>query len=76
MPFRVLMGGHPDWSPDGSLIAFNTYDTGNIHGITEPSNVYTIEPDGSNLAQPSTASVNGTMHLGQPFWSVDGRGSG
>lgn len=67
-----LFGGHPDWSPDGSLIAFNTYDTGNIHGITAPSNVYTIEPDGSHLTQLSTASVDGTMRLGQPFWSIDG----
>lgn len=52
--------------------AFNTYDTGNIHSITEPSNIYTIEPDGSHLTQLSTASVGGTMRLGQPFWSPDG----
>lgn len=69
----LLMAGHPDWGPDGSLIAFNTYDTGNIHGITEPSNVYTMEPDGSHLTQLSTTSVDGTLRLGQPFWSPDGR---
>lgn len=68
----TLFGGHPDWSPDRSLIAFNTYDTGNIHGIEEPSNVYTIAPDGTDLRQLSTASVDGTMRLGQPFWSSDG----
>lgn len=65
-------GAHPDWSPDGSLIAFNTYDTGNIHGLEEPSNVYTIAPDGTGLRQLSTASTDGTMRLGQPFWSTDG----
>jgi Tol biopolymer transport system component len=69
-----LMGGHPDWSPDGSLIAFNTYDTGNVHEITQASNVYTVDPDGTGLTQLSTASVNGTMRLGQPFWSMDGSG--
>ncbi len=68
----ALFGGHPDWSPDGSLIAFNTYDTGNIHGIEEPSNVYTIAPDGSDLRQLSTASTDGRMRIGQPFWSSDG----
>lgn len=56
----TLFASHPDWSPDGSVIAFNTYDTGNMHGIEEPSNVYTIAPDGSGLRQVSTASVDGT----------------
>lgn len=67
-----LFASHPDWSPDGTKIAFNTYDTGNMHGISEPSNVYTIAPDGSDLRQLSTASTDGTMRLGQPFWSADG----
>lgn len=68
----TLFASHPDWSPDGSLIAFNTYDTGNMHGIEQPSNVYTIAPDGTGLRQVSTASVDGKMRLGQPFWSSDG----
>ena len=67
-----LFGGHPDWSPDGKLIAFSTYDTGNMHGITQASNVYTIKPDGTGLRQVTTASTDGTMRLGQPFWSADG----
>ena len=68
----TLFAAHPDWSPDGSLIAFNTYDTGNMHGIEQPSNVYTIAPDGSGLRQVSKASIDGKMRLGQPFWSSDG----
>lgn len=68
----ALFAAHPDWSPDGSLIAFNSYDTGNMHGIDQPSNVYTIAPDGTGLRQVSTASVDGKMRLGQPFWSSDG----
>jgi Tol biopolymer transport system component len=67
-----LFASHPDWSPDGRLIAFNTYDTGNIHGIGQPSNVYTIAPDGSAMRQLSSASTDGKMRLGQPFWSPDG----
>jgi hypothetical protein len=68
----TLFAAHPDWSPDGSLIAFITYDTGNMHGIEEPSNGDTIAPDGSGRRQVSTASLDGTMRLGQPFWSSDG----
>lgn len=68
----ALFAGHPDWSPDGTRIAFNDYDTGNIHGIEEASNVYTIAPDGSDLRQLSTASTDGKMRIGQPFWSSDG----
>ncbi len=68
----TLFAAHPDWSPDGSLITFNTYDTGNMHGITQASNVYTIAPDGTDLRQLSTESVDGRMRIGQPFWSADG----
>lgn len=68
----ALFAGHPDWSPDGTRIAFNDYDTGNIHGIDEPSNVFTIAPDGTDLRQLSTASTDGKMRIGQPFWSSDG----
>jgi hypothetical protein len=62
----------PDWSPNGSLIAFNTYDLGNMHGIEEPSNVYTIVPDGTSMRQVTTASTNGRMRIGQPRWWADG----
>jgi Tol biopolymer transport system component len=68
----AMFGAHPDFSPDGSLIAFSTYDTGSTHGIEEPSNVYLVAPDGSGLRQLSTASMDGKMRLGQPFWSSDG----
>jgi len=68
----LLFAAHPDWSPDGSLIVFNTYDTGNMHAIEQPSNVYTIAPDGTGLRQVSTVSIDGKLRLGQPFWSSDG----
>ena len=68
----AMFAAHPDWSPDGSLLVFNTYDTGNIHGISEPSNLYTVKPDGSGMRQLTTVSIDGTMRLGMPFWSMDG----
>lgn len=69
-PFQVtpwsLDGNDPDWSPDGTLIAFNA--------SAEPSatqNIYTIHPDGTGLAQLTTYNRIGqaTFH---PSWSPDG----
>ena len=61
-----LDANDPDWSPDGSLIAFNA--------SAEPSpmqNIYTIHPDGSALRQLTTYDEVGqaTFH---PSWSPDG----
>ena len=61
-----LDGNDPDWSPDGTLIAFNA--------SAEPSptqNIYTIHPDGTGLAQLTKYSASGqaTFH---PSWSPDG----
>jgi TolB protein len=59
-------GNDPDWSPDGSLIAFNA--------SAEPSptqNIWTISPDGTGLTQLTTYDEQGqaTYH---PSWSPDG----
>ena len=62
----------PDWSPDGSVLAFNTYDLGNMHGISQPSNVYLMAPDGTGQRQLTTASTDGHMRIGLPRWSSDG----
>ena len=56
----------PDWSPDGTEIAFNA--------SAEPSptqNIYTIHPDGTGLTQLTKYDEQGqaTFH---PSWSPDG----
>jgi Tol biopolymer transport system component len=45
-------GFHPDWSPTGKLIAFDTYDL-LAFGDSAPgaSNLFTMRPDGSHLRQ-------------------------
>jgi hypothetical protein len=43
-----------------------------MHSIAQASNIYTIKPDGTGLRQVLTASTDGYMRLGQPFWSADG----
>ncbi|MFY0576564.1 TolB family protein [Cystobacter fuscus] len=53
---------HPVWSPDGSRIAFQNYDTeGNYH-------IWTIAPDGSN----ATRVTSGPFDDREPSWSADG----
>ncbi len=49
------------WSPDGSLIAFNTRRDGN-------SEVYVMDADGSN----QTRLTNNPAHDAGPVWSPDG----
>ena len=61
-----LDANDPDWSPDGTLIAFNA--------SAEPSptqNIYTIQPDGTALTKLTNYNEDGqaTFH---PSWSPDG----
>lgn len=66
----ALDGNDPDWSPDGTLIAFNA--------TAEPSpsqNIYTIRPDGTGLRQLTSglpASDDGGQATFHPSWSPDG----
>jgi Tol biopolymer transport system component len=60
---RVLApGDYPDWSPDGSRIAFEAAD----------SSIHTIAPDGSDERDLSPSSSAGTLER-WPAWSPDGR---
>lgn len=54
-------GGPPVWSPDGSLIAFDT-----LGGI------YVMEPDGSNLHRVTAYEGAFACYDLQPSWSPDG----
>lgn len=67
-----LWAAHPDWGPDGT-IAFTTYDLGAFQEGTEPANLYTIAPDGSDLRQLTTFSDHDTR-AAQPRWTPDGTG--
>lgn len=52
----------PDWSPDGSRIAFQSYRTGNFH-------IWSVPAGGGELYQ----HTNGTCDDREPRWSPDGR---
>ncbi len=82
----AMFADYPDWSPDGSKVVFSTFDLGArdngcTDGVTHPSDLYTIRPDGTNLTQlthnPSgTALVRNGTATGplstQPSWTSDG----
>ena len=64
---------YPDWSPDGSLIVFNTFDLGAFQDITVQVNLFTIKPDGSDIQRLTDYGENDTRAT-QPRWAPDGSG--
>jgi Tol biopolymer transport system component len=67
-----LGANEPDWSPDGSRIAFNVPGTTFRGG---EQNIYTIRPDGADLRQVTAhleMAANGQQATFDPCWSPDG----
>jgi Tol biopolymer transport system component len=62
---------YPDWNPTTDLIVFTTYDLGEFQATDEPSNLYTIRPDGTALS-PLTSYGRGGQRATQPTWTPDG----
>jgi Tol biopolymer transport system component len=67
-----LFAGSPNWHPTKNLIAFGSNDPFNYPTKDAPSNIYTVNADGSALKQLTTLSVNKRLKLGFPSWSSDG----
>jgi Tol biopolymer transport system component len=59
---------HPDWSPDGARIAFDT-------AIDDGSEVWVVDADGTNaeaVVQQSTDCAISCGEVAEPAWSPDG----
>jgi TolB protein len=68
-----LDANEPDWSRDGSLIAFSSPSASLQPGREQ--NIFTIHPDGTGLKQLTThlpASPEGAQGTFDPSWSPDG----
>jgi Tol biopolymer transport system component len=61
----------PAWSPDDSLLLYNTYDFGNMGGATV-SDLYSMRPDGSDVQSFLTAAAAGVARIGHPEWDPSG----
>jgi Tol biopolymer transport system component len=59
----AFIDGSADWSPDGSMIAFQRY----VKHVTSPSQVFVMNADGSVITQKT---LGGGM---DPAWSPDGK---
>jgi hypothetical protein len=56
----------PDWSPDGSVIAFSAFDREGSQ--SKGSDIYTIRPDGTHLRRLTKLGI-----ATDPSWSPDGK---
>jgi Tol biopolymer transport system component len=66
-------GAHPDWSPDGKRLVFGSYGIESFEtGGPGASNLYTVNPDGSDLTQVTRFAV-GDSRAGHPSWTPDGK---
>lgn len=63
-----MWANHPDWHPSEDLIVFSTRPWKMLEG---PSNLYTIRPDGSDLAQLTKFGAGETRAV-QPTWTPEG----
>ena len=62
---------YPDWRPGSDEILFSTYDLGEFQATDEPSNLYTIKPDGSGQTALTTFG-KAEQRATQPTWTPDG----
>jgi Tol biopolymer transport system component len=64
--------GRVDWHPTDDLIVFGQYDIGFWEDTDEPTNLFTIRPDGTERTAV-TAFGPGEARAAQPTWTTDGR---
>lgn len=67
-----MFATYPDWSPTDDVIVFTTYDLGEFQSTDEASNIYTITPDGSDMAAV-TSFDRMDQRATQPTWTPDGK---
>ncbi|MGY1733105.1 hypothetical protein ACI798_16450 [Geodermatophilus sp. SYSU D01045] len=64
--------GRVDWHPVEDLIVFGDHDIGGEQDTDEPTNLFTIRPDGTER-RPVTDFGPGEARATQPTWTSDGR---
>lgn len=68
----VVAAPRGDWHPTDDLIVFCTNDVGSVQVTDDPSELFTVRADGSELQQ-LTDFGPGAERASQPSWTADGR---
>ncbi|HEX6867521.1 MAG TPA: hypothetical protein VF119_01890 [Candidatus Limnocylindrales bacterium] len=63
---------HPDWSPDGTRLAFDRWRADDADSSLDRIDLWTMAPDGSD-ARLLAACEAPCLQLANPAWSRDGR---
>lgn len=58
----------PSWSPDGSMICYESYGDEDSGTTVPNANIYVVNSDGTNIRRVTS----GLTYEGQPAWSPDG----
>jgi len=66
-----MFANYPDWRPGSDEIVCSTYGLGEFQATDEPSNLYTIKPDGSGQTALTTFG-EAERRATQPTWTPDG----
>ena len=67
----TMWAAYPEWSRSQDLIVFSTYDWAGFQFTDEPSNLYTIRPDGTELMRLTTYGRAGERAV-HPTFTPDG----
>ncbi|CAN5231381.1 hypothetical protein BH11ACT3_BH11ACT3_25700 [soil metagenome] len=69
----TMFAGHPDWSWKNNLIVFDTYDLSAFFPVSPgDSNLYVMNPDGSDQRQLTATTLSKLQRIGEPTWTPDG----
>ena len=67
-----MLAAYPDWNRSDGRIIFTTYDLSYWETSDQPSNLYTIKPDGTELTQLTHYGPSQIRDT-QPTWTPDGK---
>ncbi len=65
---NIAANTHPSWSPDGSLICYESYGDEDSGTTVANANLYVVNSDGTGMNR----LTNDLSYEGQPSWSPDG----
>ena len=64
----IAASGHPSWSPDGSVIVYESLGDEDAGTTVANVNIYVVNSDGTGMRR----LTNDLSYEGQPSWSPDG----